>query len=455
MGGPHNDGGQGITINGLPSPEFPIVLPPFGSFTIDVSIAAIGPPNINGSLTFVFDNQEIVVAITGSRVVMFPFAPQAEMNETLEWATYIIEANDGTEQRVGARITPRQRIQMSVLTQAVQDTTLRALLFDWLPRVWGIPIWWEQQSTEEAVVAGQLTIDVDTTTGDFRVGGLAMIWHAYNEFDVMEIESLTDTSLTFVVGPELDYLPGALVMPVRTAYARTPVSHNRFTSNHQFTDMEFLTLDNVDLADIAGASLYDSKVILYDPNFLPQNDFNESTDRPVVIIDNVAGRISQVSRLDRSRLKTQKRWEPATQEEVWEIRKVLHHFGGSRVSFWLPSFRDDLVVTQTIGASAGTFRVRNVGYTTFIQSRRPLADVRLTLADGTTITRHITGASIDGDEEVLTVSANFPGSPIPAANVVRTEFLSLVRIADDKASFTHLRAGEAIVEIKCTTVLTE
>ena len=445
-----NNIGAGSEISGVPT--LPYTIAPFGSVVIDVSISALGPPVVDGTVDFTFDVTFVSLPVTGRRVVIFPFRPQAEIDETLEWATDILESYNGTEQRIGIREAPRQRIEYEfITTSGQQDSQMRALLFDWMARVFGVPIWFEQQPLPDGLAAGATEIPCDTTIGDFRVGSLFMIYEDAETFEAYEIDSMTDTAITITDGLLNDYTSNAVVLPVRNAYMKSNAARGHWASGDSRTKVEFVTLDNVDVGDTTGQTLYESKVMITDYNYM-DSMLETNWERPVVIIDNVSGRIFQTSRVDRSRVKTRQRWELATMEDVWQIRQLLHAFNGSRLSFWLPTHRDDFELATAVGPSSTTIRVRDTFYTTYVQARRPLGDIRVTLNDGTVYTRQIIGSETDSGDEVLTLSSALSGSAIQIADVARIEILMLVRITDDRAKLKHLRAGEAIVEIAVTGV---
>lgn len=444
---PANDDGLLLTE---PSPA-PVEYTPLQELTYQLSITTDGPSTIDATYLFEFESETLELAVIGSRLLLFPFEPEGEMLESLEWATDVMESYDGTEQRVGLRTAPRQRIEFEVLTEeGIADTKLRALLFDWLARPFGLPIWFEMRLLTAAVSSGSLTISAPTADADFRVGSLAMIYENQDVLEVLEIASTTSTTITFESQLANSYTAKAYVMPVRTAHAVTQVSRTNTANNVSTTQIAFITLDNVDLSDTTGAALHSSKVLLDDANFMDRN-INENFTRRVKVIDSVTGQYQQLSGVDRSRTSLRKRWQAKTRADLWRIRKLLHSFAGKRTSFFLPSFRRDLVLIQDIGPSSTTIRISNCSFTQLYKSRRPYGDLRIVLTSGTTYVRQITGSAVDGSDEVLTLASSLSGSSISVASVSRIEFVSMVRIADDKARIVHIRAGTAQIDVNLTT----
>lgn len=448
---------EGLTFLNPPpglllSPVEPFSIPAFGSYLLQVGIAADGPITIDGNIYLGFESEDVIVPVTGTRVVIFSFQPRPGVEETLEWKTDVMEAYDGTEQRAGLRKYPRQQFTYSVILSVKQDRVMRGLLFDWLPRVFAVPLWWEARRTTTPIAAGSLIVPVSTLYGDFEVGQLIMIWRTNEAFDSVEIVSFTDTEI--VVASQLghDYPAGTLIAPMRTAYSQTVPSAARIPNSYTEYTVEFTTISGSNRADATGQATYADKVLLDDCN-LSVSAQADGFSRPVVVLDNETGRVFQSSRTDRSRYRTKKVWDASSQEELWRVRRLLHYFDGSRLSFFLPTFRDDAQVIETIGPSALTFRIANIGYTTFYQSRRPFADVRLIFTDGTSLIRRVIDSELaDNGDEVLTISAAFRPTAITLDLIAGLQFVMLCRISDDKATIEHETLGSARITVNLISV---
>jgi hypothetical protein len=443
-----NNGGSGTSL--LNVPAFPLTIPSFGSFVLQVSVAASGPPNINGHIDFDLDQGDISVPITGQRIIMFTWQPDIPITETLDWETNVLVSYDATEQRISTRIAARQIISFTTpIDESLQAATAQNTIFDWLARVWGVPIWWEQRRLKEIAQAGDLIIEVPTAYADFRIGGLLGIFAPDGGFEAFEIEAFDANTITLTSGLINTYSKRSVVMPVRTAYANTQPSKSRKNVKVETIDITFTTLDNEDLGSLTGQSIYDSKVYLNDPN-INNDELPESFTRDVTVIDNGAGKLYQRSHFDRSRYRTRKQWYTHTAAQRWRVRRLLHALRGSQVSFFMPSFKPDFTVTQPIGSGAQSFTVENCGYTQFVQARKPFADVRFTFLDGRPeVVLAITGSSYNSvtNEETIVVNGAISGVTVQPEELDMVQLVSLLRIVDDKAVFTHSAAGESQVSI--------
>lgn len=448
-----NNVGVGITI--LNQPGLPATIGTFSSIVLNVQISSIGPPSIVGTLDFTVDGQLLQTAMTGARVVMLGVRPESPVKEVLEFKTDIIQSKDGTEQRVRIRAFPRQRIELEFFEEDDEANNIRALLFDWLPRVWGIPIWWEERQLGADIAVDDLTITVDTQYGDFRVGGIAVVFEDQFNFEALEIQSLTTTTLTFTSPLERLHLSRqTTVLPVRFAYANPSGPREKHLIQGQSrVSMDFTTIDNIDLGDATPFPTYKGQVLLDEPNLIRGSSIGEQWSRRTVRIDPVAGPLLQISTEDRSRFTSRKSFFTATPQRLWEVRQLLHFLQGSVAPFYLPSFRPDLRVTSTIGGGSSTLNIQNIGFTEFIMQRQPFRNLRLLLNDGTIFLREITDSVIvDSESEQLTIDSSLSGSPILVTDIKRLELLALVRIRRDRATFDHTIPGYAGVAMEVISV---
>ena len=450
----NNINGAGVTI--LNQPMLPATIGTFNSIVLNVQISSVGPPVISGTLDFTVDGGLFLVELTGGRVVVFPVRPSNPViREVLEFSTDILPAKDGTEQRIRIRDYPRQRIALDFFEFDDEAANIRNLLFDWMPRVWGVPIWWEERQLGADAAVDDLTVTVDTTFADFRVGAAAIIFEDQFNFEAIEIASLTASSLTFTSGLLRPHLAkDTTVLPLRTAYANTKgPSEKHMLQGQMKLSMDFITLDNIDLADASAFPTYKGQVLLDEPNLVRGSNISEGWSREVAKLDPIAGPPFQVATNDRSRLATRKSFFSATPQRLWEVRQLMHFFGGSVEPFYLPSFRPDMRVISTIGASSVTFSIRNIGFTDFVMERQPFQNLRLLLNDGTAFVREIVSSLvIDSDEETITVDTSFSGSPIPVTDIKRIELVALVRVRKDRVTFEHTAPGYAGISMEVVTV---
>ena len=450
-----NNTDSGVII--LNQPSLPATIGTFDSIVLNVQISSQGPPSIDGTLDFFLEISTLrQTAMTAARVVMMPVRPSnPTIRESLEFKTDIMRSKDGTEQRVRVREYPRQRIGIDYFEYDDEAANLRALLFEWLPRVWGVPIWWEERSLGVDIAVDDSTITVDTTFGDFRVGSVCLIFEDQFTWEALEIESFTDTDITFTSPALAIHLAkNTTVLPVRFAYANsTGPTEKHMVQGQQKITIDFTTIENTDLGDASVFPTYKGRVILDEPNLVRGSNISESWMSPVRKLDPGAGPPLQLAREDRSQIATRKTFFCASPARLWAVRQLVHFLQGSVTPFYLPSFRPDMRVMLDIGASAASFTIKNINFTDFVGSRQPWKNLRLVLNNGTAHVREILSSSVvDADTELVTVDSAFSGSAISVADIKRVELVVLVRMRKDKVTFEHTIPGYAAVSMEVLTV---
>ena len=451
-----NNAGAGVSVTNLPG--LPLVFAPLSSFVVNVQVDTAGPPTILGTFDFDIDQVPpdiLVVPITGNRITMFRYRPQSPISETLEFKTDIIEHNDGGEQRISVREAPRQKFQFTVRTD--DDRTrdsINALLFDWQARVFGIPVWHESKALDAPLGIGNTTVQVDTAFADFRVGGLVMIYDDNFINEALEIAVINPTDIELSVGVSRAYdAVNTIVMPVRTGFTRPNLSQARYAIGPTDFKLEFTTIDNVDLSDASAFGTYQgagqtvAKPSIDRLNFMKGRTLPEGIRRKITRLDNQTGQPAQISSWSKGKPSITYGFENKSFQDTWEYRQLMHFLRGSQLAFYLGTGRADIKPVVDMADTSTQIDFENFGFTQFVQEVTPRSDLQIHRVDGTVSQHEITGSVVVSDDvERLTVN---PGiSPaLPVADVDRIEFLSLNRVANDRAVFSHRRPGESRLDL--------
>ena len=444
-----NNSGPGLSITDLPG--LPTVLTPFTGLSLNLQVTPNGSPNFDTTMDFEFDVGTVVVPITGSRVVMFPYAPETPMQETLEFKTDVFAFKDGTEKRFALRKNPRQSFTLELAReQGVERSRIDSVLYEWQSRVFGLPMWHEGMSITAAVAVNDTVVAVDSTAFiDLRVGGLALLLRPDEiTFDAIEVSSFTATSITFGSTIQNTYEPGTLVYPIRNAIASAVFTGERHSVGLATFQIRFRVIDNdppVSIASTAAFSTYNSKVLLDDFNPIGAS-LTETYERAMVEFDGGVGVISHDSPWTRNKRKSRKGFETRSRQESWETRQLLHALKGKQTSFYIPSFSKELTVVDVLTSGASTLTITNVGYTRFVQNQSPRNIIRVTLTDGTSLIRTVdSSAEVDSETEVLTLDNTWPAT-VAVADISVVDFIEKVRLDSDRIPITHLQGfGETSI----------
>jgi len=445
----NNDLGLGIEVIGVPTPPFDI-----GSqegLLFDVLVRRNGDLKIDGTYTLtLLTGEEYVLTFTGSRIVLFPFRPEAPLREHLIFDTKIIEVVDGTEQRIANRQYPRGLFEA---TYKVGQRNIEMILFDRQAKVVAWPAWHEPAFLAGAHSVDDLTVTVNTTAyANFYVGGYAVILQDEQIFDALKIESMTSTTLTFESGLSYDYANKVEVMPLLTAYIEAQSASLKYVYNQQYFNLRIHTHPEInDIADDSAWGQYNSKPFMDGPNIIEGGQLAEALRTKVFVIDNLTGLRTPVTAWDHNKRYSKKGWKTNTRQELWELRQLLHYLQGKQVSFYIPTFWKDLIPNDDMQIGTSILNIEHIGFTLNAQQRWPKQVIRVVFKDGSILVRTIQNSAVlDVTTEQLTLDTSWPASYTPD-DIERIEFLEKVRINVDDIVITHYNAlgqAECIVPIK-------
>jgi hypothetical protein len=165
------------------------------------------------------------------------------------------------------------------------------------------------------------------------------------------------------------------------------------------------------------------------------------------MIDNQTAPRSQFSTWDSSVPVTEKAFLGNSLQSIGEVRQLVHALRGSQVSFYLPTFYYDMIVTQDLATDSFLMDIENIGYSDYVNGVEPFKSIYIEMNDGTVLTRQVESATvIDADTERLTVDVSWD-QLYDKDDIARVSFLRKVRITDDRVTFVHSRPGTAKIKM--------
>lgn len=443
-----NNAGEGTDLIGEPSLTYSVS--PFSDIDgVFFQVTADGDAVVVSDIVFDWTSGEsISVPVLITRVI--PIAtkrggvliPEAGITETLEFLTDIIVKGDGTAQAVSLRENPRQTFDMSFkLDEGFARAELDLMLAANQHRVFAVPYWPGEVALTADVAAAATTLSVGTTTyKDFRDTSSVLIFEEGSEtYDVIGIDSVSANSITLSAPLANSYSAGARVLPIIPATLSSNLSGSRYPVNLGELELRFESYGpGVDLASTAAFSSYNSKVLLDDYNSV-RGRTPWGFVRRIFVLDSGSGRRAHRSSWLLSSPSEEKAIIAQGAQAIHEARQLMHALRGRQVTFYLPTFRDDLEVVDDMVNGGSELTITWCGYTETANALAPWNHIRITLTDGTTYEREIT-ASAEPDatqtSEILTLGSTWP-TDITVEEVQRVEFLKPMRFATDTITIEH------------------
>ncbi len=408
-----------------------------------ISVGLTGPPAIDILYTWVFDTETRTLELTGNRVIIFAFSPDwsDDVIERYEWATQIIEADDGGERRNRLRTNPRRSLEYRVLVTSDDKRWLETYLWDWKARLFSVPIWTDCVLTTSDTPIGDLVIDVVTTDfTSFKVDGVAIFVIDQRDVEAVEILSISPTALT-LIRPTLKAWPsGTRIYPALTGRLTEDQQLVQPTDDIDFASFKFQFVDNeaIDAVD-APVQYTDTDG---SPSFVLERVPNRATDLSltyqskygivdfginVPFVDDRSGFPDVIHKFD---------FAEEGRENIWFWKEWLHARAGKWSSFWIASQSSDFFPLKEIASTDVSITVTDYEYRNFYNFAQGKRDMAIFSKDGQVFYRRITSAvSTTPGEEIIGMDAPL-GVDISLNQIKIISFLHPTRLDVDGIEFS-------------------
>lgn len=455
-----NNAGAGVDLLGE---TFPTVFGPLEGSGVDltVEVRTEGDPIVDSTLLFVWGATGTnVVSIRFTRVLPLALGnklliPEDEYEEILRFKTRVLGKPTGEEQRAKLRKNPRQEFEhLYRIDEGHERAAFDLKLENLQHRLWAVGIWEHETGLTVAAPAGSTSLQVASIAyADFRVGGTFAVFVEDEFFDIRAIVSLTEFSLEFDNPLDHSYEAGARVVPLAAARLSPIVEAVRYPVNLADVPLRFEIADNDrDLADDSGFSSLNGRVYFDGDNV--QTDTNpDGVTRDFIVIDGDVGRVYLESSELFSRRGTLRTFLASDAATRWALRGALHYLAGKLRSFYAPTYRNDLLVSQTLVEDETRIFVHFAGYGANVAAAIHRRRIRIELVDGTVYHRVITGSEVsaDGLFETLALDDSWPMT-IEPEDVERVSFVLPMRFDTDDVRIRHRRGGTIRVALPAKVV---
>lgn len=364
---------------------------------------------------------------------VWPFVPQREFTESLEWLTDVLR-NKGGEQRISLRPVPRQGHAFEYLMDAAQLARARSFSKGLGAGEFLVPAW-EFRRYAGQVNVGASAVPAETDYAPWAVGDTAVVWGAEDRVETRTVTAVGSGEVELDLPLERGYA-AAIVMPGRVSQFDQDLEASRRQGPLYRAQARFVTTQYVDLSAAA-------------PSFPQYRGHDVMTDRTVLISDVSERYMRESERFDSSLgplwrgaeftypvQTSQVGWSVDDQAGLWRLRGWLDTRRGKWKGFWVPSWDPDFVLAASALSTDTVLTVRDVGFRLLGKG-----DVMIQLANGTVINRRILSAQAGltvGTERITLDSA--PGTALTPSNVQLMTLLTFMRLDADRVEIRH-RAG--------------
>jgi hypothetical protein len=385
---------------------------------------------------------EVEITLEGDRIQPWLHRPVGGLLERLEWLTDVLEAEDGSEQSIRLRGAPRRFFEFAIMVEGRERRAAENVLHNWQGRAWGLPVWMDSATLELQITAGSTSVSIDTTTRDYRVGGLLVVFTDFLTYEVVQIDAIAPGAITLAAPLAATWPAGAEIAPIRAARMPEDVRLQRFTGDASYGRLRFECVDLNDWPAATEATTYRGFPILGQaPDWT--EDVEQGFLRKLSRFDPETGPFVVDERGSGAFLLQSHRWLLDGRTEIDAFRRWLYARKGRLTRFWLPTFALDLVVVANIAALGLTIDVEHCGYTATIDEDIGRRDIRIELHTGTVYYRRIVSSvEVSASVERLTIDSAL-GTLTTPAQIRSVSFMMLARLEADAAEIAWSRADLA------------
>lgn len=446
----------GIDVNAPGT--YPMDFAPLQSRSWSVNVTVSGSPTIDATLTWSFTGQAaLAIAIAGARVTPWTVPPDwgKGVTETLLWLTDVQEAIDGSVQREPLREHPRRQWEFHTLAVGASGASwagrelLETSLAAWRGRIWGVPVWADQCVLGAALAAGATGVSLDTTGLDIAVGGLVLLHAGPAQYEMMEVDSVTGSAITFTRATTVDFPAGTRLWPCHLARLTDTPQVTRRNANLDRVSVRFEATDDGTWSAVAPTATYRGYPVLEARPDVTQ-DPQASADRHLVTLDGDVGGVyvDDPSGLPWWGIGYTWRLDGRTQRA--DHRSLLMWLAGRTQALWVPSWADDVTLLADVPAGTQVLTVLFGGFARYAAGMPGRRHLRIERTDGSVEYRAITAqAEIDTTTEHLTIDSPLASALAPG-QVRQISFMALAALAHDQVEIDHQNTSEGIA--RCAVV---
>lgn len=401
LAGVTQTGEFGVELNGATSGA----LYAFTSFAYGVSLNQTnGLVDYRASFDF-GSGSEYSFILTASKALVMPeridWSTQPEMS--IQYLTEVIEAFDGTEQRIALRDTPRCSLSyMYSMTDEQQyrfDNKLSTSTGSMI-----VPLWPLQCQLSRAVQPGDASVVLEATNAHVRASETLLISEG-DECEVVIIESVAGAVVTLKHLAKKTFSTNAVVLPARIAY---PADESNSTSLLRGFDQHSITYDFDETQIQKPAPIDDFEYLNSRPifPFRPDRSKDVTTqyNRRRQMLDPLIGARSIYDRTKGTVKILGQTFTFFSEQERQRFEDFAEIMNGSQGEFYIEGPGQAFELSEDIVVPTYKFKIKSSGYSNFANSRSLATNIAIKLYNGTTIYRAVLSATgnSDGTETITT-----------------------------------------------------
>ena len=375
-----------------------------------------GPLEFLAFFDFISTGLDSTLTITGTRAptisgaianMFFPHNWEQGFNEFLRWKTDVLIAHDRTEQRIKLRSRPRREWSLSYFETGIPRRKLENYLAARLTRYYLVPVWYDARPIPTALTVGDDAVVIRTKEFDYHLDRPVALFDAWNNYEILTINTMADDQLTFVEPLTKDWPAGAMIAPLRYCRIIESKRVNRFTADAAAYEVTAETIGET-LPELRIApELYETYPVCPFPAGWRDNA-NDLISNKWVRLDNDTGVVQFDIQAEEPVFQRAAQFLINGRVDILEFHKFLAEQSGRLHPFWLTSDAREFSLALPVVADDTSITIHSIDYASTLDGSTARSYIELILKNGTVLRRQIVGVtSLPGDLEQLDVDTAF------------------------------------------------
>jgi len=372
------------------------------------------------------------------KLAVWPLRPnwRSGMSETLEWMTTVAESPMAFEQRMGLRISPRQRLECSYMLSGPNRTYLDLLTIATAGSPIYIPLWHDVCHLTAPAAVGDMAVYLDPSYTELQSCRYAIIVNLDPfTYELVEIAGYGADFLSLAAPIARNWRAGTRVLPAKKCKIESQPEFSRRADRTAEVRVRFQSLEPNKSNAISALGVYHNNYVLEEDT--DELDLSVRYDRKWFALDNDIGIPIQYDVMGFTHQDFA--WFAKGRAAHWRLRGLFYTLMGRLMPLWLSSGTMDFELVEPMSATDTTMTVKRVGYTDMGGPFLHREHIVIQLRSGTRLYHKITAAAIsgsDGENEQLALDSA-PGRFIRPQDVRRISFLTFSRLDQDEIEFVH------------------
>lgn len=365
--------------------------------------------------------------------------PNTPIEETWQWRTDVMSSANNTEQRVENSELPKCIYRLTYQFDSAPDLREMLRVMGQMGTAFDIPLFQYQTRIKAEAEDGDDELSIISARTNLRQDGKFYVFDR-DGGEILTALNVAELSVTSVEELSRDYKFGTNVCPIVTVYNAGAAAIDRLNpdayasgtfvfSQVDFTDPFLNEFNEAELTMFAGLPVLESRPI--------GTSFSQGFETGAEVID--YGGVVSIRNLWLHAVETFPKsfiCERTMMPNDWDLwRKFADYAKGSCNPFFMPTYREDFVLTIDPVAGGNTLRLQGLSYLNNYFPHSTYKQIAITTAAGVHYAT-VTAAAANAGNTALTFAPALPAGAEWGVEPV-VSLLLKCRIADDKVSCKH------------------